>query len=40
MKDFKKFSATLLALVMCICCVIPVSATDYATEQTLPIPNS
>ncbi len=39
MKDFKKFSATLLALVMCICCVIPVSATDYATEQTLPIPD-
>lgn len=39
MKGFKKFSAALLALVMCICCMIPVSAADYSTEQSLPTPD-
>lgn len=39
MKGFKKSSADLLALVICICCVIPASAADYSNEQNLPTPD-
>lgn len=39
MKGFKKSSAALLALVIFICCVIPVSAADYSTEQNLSTPD-